>query len=84
MGNATKASSKYVEWMKDTSQFNEDFIKNYNEERDEGYFLEIDVQYLEEVPEFHNNLPFFSEIIKLEKSKILKLIYMIKLNTLYT
>ena len=33
------------EWIKDTSQFNEDFIKNYDEERDEGYFLEVDFQY---------------------------------------
>ena len=31
------------EWIKDTSQRNEDFIKNYNEESDEGYFLEVDV-----------------------------------------
>ena len=31
------------EWIKDTSQFNEYFIKNYNEEIDEGYFLEVDV-----------------------------------------
>ena len=29
------------EWIKDTSQFNEDFIKNYNEESDEEYFLEL-------------------------------------------
>ena len=29
--------------IKDTCQFNEDFIKNYNEESSEGYFLEIDV-----------------------------------------
>ena len=29
------------EWIKDASQFIEDFIKNYNEESDEGYFLEI-------------------------------------------
>ena len=36
------------EWIKDNSQFNEDFIKNYNEESDEGYnFLEVDVQYIE-------------------------------------
>ena len=27
--------------MKDSSQFNEDFIKNYNEESNERYFLEI-------------------------------------------
>ena len=35
------------EWIEDTSQFNEDFIKNCNEESDEGYFLEVDVQYPE-------------------------------------
>ena len=34
------------EWIEDTSQFNEDFIKIYNEESDEGYFLEVDVQYI--------------------------------------
>ena len=33
------------EWIEDTFQFNEVFIKNYNEESDEGYFLEADVQY---------------------------------------
>ena len=31
------------EWTEDTSQFNEDFIKNYNGESDEGYFLEVHV-----------------------------------------
>ena len=39
------------EWFKDTPQFNEDFIKNYNEESDEGYFLEVDVQYYKKVHE---------------------------------
>ena len=28
------------EWIEDTSQFNED-LQNYNEESDEGYFLEV-------------------------------------------
>ena len=46
------------EWIKDTSQFNEDFIKSYNEESDKGYFLEIDVQYPEKLYELHNILPF--------------------------
>ena len=32
------------EWIKDTSQCNKDFIKNYNEESDGGYILEVDVQ----------------------------------------
>ena len=28
-------------WIKDTSRFNEHFIKSYNEESDEGYFLKL-------------------------------------------
>ena len=54
-------------WIKDTSQFNEDFIKNYNEESDKGYFLEVDVQYLEKFHELHNNLPFLPRRLKIGK-----------------
>ena len=53
--------------IEDTCQFNEDFIKSYNEESDEGYFLEIDVQYLEQLYEIHNDLPFLHETMKIEK-----------------
>ena len=31
------------EWIKDTSQSLKDFIKNYNEESDDTYFLQFDV-----------------------------------------
>ena len=55
------------EWIGDYSQFNKDFIKNYNEEGDEGYILEVDVQYLEKLHERHNDLPFLPERIKIEK-----------------
>ena len=41
------------EWVKDTSQFNKDFIKNYNEESDAGYFLEVDVQCSENLHNLH-------------------------------
>ena len=41
------------EWVKDTSQFNKDFIKNYNEESDAGYFLEDDVQCSENLHNLH-------------------------------
>ena len=54
-------------WIKDTSQFNEDFIKNYNQESDKGYFLEVDVQYTEKLHELHNDLPFLPERMKIEK-----------------
>ena len=55
------------EWIKDTSQFNEDFIKNYNKESDEGYFFEVDFQYLKKLHELHNDLPFLPERMKIEK-----------------
>ena len=51
-----------------TSQFNEDFIKSYNEESDEGYFLEVDVRYLEKSHELHNDLPFIPERMKKKKN----------------
>ena len=44
--------------MKDTSQFNEDFINNYNEESDEWYFLKVHVQYPEKSNELDNDLLF--------------------------
>ena len=55
------------EWIEDTSQFNEDFIKNYNEESDEGCFLEVDIQYPEKLHELHNDLTFLPERMKIEK-----------------
>ena len=54
-------------WIEDISSFNEGFIKNYDEESDEGYFLEVDVQYPEILLELHNDLPFLPERMKLEK-----------------
>ena len=53
--------------IEDTSQFNEDFIKNYNEESDKGYFPEVDVHYTEKWHELHHNLPFLPKIMKTEK-----------------
>ena len=74
--------------IKDTSQFNEDFIKSYNEESDDEYFLEVDVQYPEKLHELHNDLPFLSERMKLGKIKKLvtnlhdkKICYMHKFKT---
>ena len=31
-------------WIEETSGFNEDFIKSYNDDNDDEFFLEIDVQ----------------------------------------
>ena len=56
-----------IEWIKDTSQFNEDFIKNYNKVSNEGYFLEIDAHCFEKLHDLHNDLPFLPERMKIEK-----------------
>ena len=57
------------EWTEETSEFNEDIIKIYNEESDEGYFLEVDVRYPPKIYDLHNDLPFLSERKKLEKAE---------------
>ena len=64
-----KLSINNFEWIEETSQLNEDFIKNCNEENDEVYFLEVDVQFPEKIFELHDELPFLYERKKLEKSK---------------
>ena len=42
-----KLAENNFEWIEGTSQSNNDFKKNSNEERDEGSFLEVDAQYTE-------------------------------------
>ena len=44
----------------------ESFIKNYNEEIDEGYLFGVDIQYLKNLYNLRNDLPFFPERIKIE------------------
>ena len=61
-----KLLANRLEWIEDTSQFHEDFIKNYNER----YFIGSDIQYLEKFHYLHNDLPFFNR--KNETSKNLK------------
>ena len=52
---------------------NEEFIKNYNENNDKGYILEVDVRYPKRLHELHSDLPFLSERIKIDKCN--KLVY---------
>ena len=54
-------------WVEKLSRFNEIFIKNYNENSDIGYFLEVDVEYPKKLFSSHKDLPFLPERKKLEK-----------------
>ena len=56
-------------WVNDVSRFNERFIRNYNENSDIGYFLEVDVDHPKELFSSHKHLPFLPERKKVEKVK---------------
>ena len=51
-------------------------IKNYNENSNVGYFLEVDIEYPNKLWSFHKDLPFLPERKKLEKVE--KLVFSIE------
>ena len=67
MGDVSNFPLTGFEWVEDLSQFKEDFIKNYDENSDMGYFLEVDVEYRKNLFNLRRDLPFFPERKKIEK-----------------
>ena len=62
-----KLPVKGFRWVEDLSQFNEDFIKKYDENIYMGYFLEVDIDYPKELFNLHKDLPFLPESKKVNK-----------------
>ena len=56
------------EWVKDLSKFNENFIKNYDENNDKGCILEVDVEYPKNLRMLHSDLLFLPGRMKINKS----------------
>ena len=48
-------------------KFNEDLIKNFDENSNQGYFLEVDIDYPKELFNRHKDLPFSAKRKKVEK-----------------
>ena len=47
--------------VEDTSRINEEFTKNYNENSNKGYILEVDVKYPKKVHDLHSDLYSYRE-----------------------
>ena len=56
-------------WVEDTLKINEEFIKNYNENSNKGYILEVDVKYPKKLHDSHSDLPFLPRRMKIDKCK---------------
>ena len=63
MDNVTKVACN---WVEDISEFNEDFIKIYNDKSEEGDLPEVPVQHPKYLLNFHKDLPFLPERMQIE------------------
>ena len=48
-------------WADNLSIYIESFIKNYDENSDKGYILEVDIEYPKQLRSHHKDLPFLPE-----------------------
>ena len=53
--------------QKNMLNFNEDFIKNYDEDSDKRYIFEVDVECPKNLHDLHSDLPFLLERMKINK-----------------
>ena len=56
-------------WKKNMLKFNEEFIKNYDEDSDKGNIHEVDVKYPKNLHGLHEDLPFLPERMEIGKCK---------------
>ena len=52
---------------KDVSKFDEEFIKNSDEDSDKGYIPKVDIEYPKDLLNIHGDLPFLADRKKIKK-----------------
>ena len=55
------------EWVDDISEIDKNFIKNYDEDSNVGYFVKADIKYPKELHNKHSDLPFLPDVNKCKK-----------------
>ena len=70
--------------MKKYNKYVERFIKNYDENNDKRYILEVDIEYPKNLFNLHCDLPFLPERKKIEKCESLFVTFITKKTMLYT
>ena len=70
-----KLPLKRYKWA-DTSMITDEFVKNYDENSDTGYLLEVDVEYPKKLASDHRDLPLLPKrrykLIKKHKHEVTK------------
>ena len=72
-----------IEWVKKLSKFDERFIKNYDGNSDNGYFLEVGVEYSKNLLNLHGDVHFCPKEMKLKNVISLFVKFMTKKTMLY-
>ena len=70
-------------WAKNLDIYTDKFIKNYDDNRNLGYLLEVDIEYPKQLQKAHSDLPFLPE----KKDKLLATLedkqkYVVQMSTL--
>ena len=66
-GMSQNLPAKSFKWVKKLSKFDESFIKDYDENSNREYFLEVEVKYQKNLFNLHKDLPFLPERNKIKK-----------------
>ena len=56
-------------WINDVTEIDEKLKKNYNEDSDKGYILQVDVKYPRKLHDLHSDLPFLPKRMNIDKCK---------------